>query len=76
MMSVPTSRVLMPQLVVHANSFLPSRPRNSMPDALEKFCPRKCDVPAWMALRSCTIASMVSVCTAPAKRSPAVFSPV
>ena len=47
-----------------------------MPDAFEKFCPRKWDVPAWIALRSCTIASMLKVCTAPGKRSLSVFSPV
>ena len=35
--------------------------------AREKFCPRKWEVPAWIALRSCTIASMVNVCTAPGK---------
>ena len=45
MISVPMSRVLTPQLVVQAYSFLPSRERYWMPDALAKFCPRKCDVP-------------------------------
>ena len=33
-------------------------------------------MPAWIALRSCTIASMQSVCTAPGKRSLSLFSPV
>ena len=70
------SRVLTPQLVVHASSSLPSRDWNLMPLAFAKFCPRKCDVPAWMALRSCTMASMHSVCTAPGKRSLSLFSPV
>ena len=46
---------------------------NSMLRAFEKFCPRKCDVPAWSALRSCIIASMQSVSTAPGKRSLRVF---
>ena len=32
-------------------------------------------MPAWIALRSCTIASMQCVCTAPGKRSLSVFSP-
>ena len=76
MMSVPISRVLTPQLVVQANSFLPSRERYLMPDALAKFWPRKCDVPACTALRSCTIASMQSVSTAPGKRSLALLRPV
>ena len=76
MTSVPMRRVLTPQLVVQPNSFLPSRPTNSMPEALEKFCPRKCEVPAWIALRSCTIASMHRVMSAPGKRSRSVFSPV
>ena len=76
MMTVPMSRVLTPQLVVQAYSCLFSRERNWMPLALAKFCPRKCEVPAWMALRSCTMASMHSVCTAPGKRSASLFSPV
>ena len=33
-------------------------------------------MPACSALRSCIIASMQNVCTAPGKRSPAVFSPL
>ena len=69
-------RVLTPQLVVQANSSLPSRDWNLMPLAFAKFCPRKCEVPAWMALRSCTMASMHSVCTRPGKRSLSLFSPV
>ena len=76
MMSVPMSRVLTPQLVVHACSCLFSRDWNWIPLACAKFCPRKCDVPAWMALRSCTMASMHSVFTAPGKRSLSLFSPV
>src|SRR6185503_1704319 len=47
-----------------------------MPLARAKFWPRKCDVPAWIALRSCTIASIDSVCTAPGKRSLSDFVPV
>ena len=76
MMTVPTSRVLTPQDVVHAYSCLFSREMNLISLAFAKFCPRKCDVPAWIAFRSCTIASMHSVSTAPGKRSPALFSPV
>ena len=76
MISVPMSRVLTPQLVVQASWRLPSRAANSMPEAREKFCPRKCEVPAWMALRSCTMASMQRVLTAPGKRSLSDFSPV
>jgi len=60
MTSVPMVRVLTPHDVVHANCFLLSRPRNSMFAALAKFCPRKCEVPAWIAFRSCTIASTVN----------------
>ena len=44
--------------------------------ALAKFWPRKWLVPACSALRSCIIASMQKVCSAPGKRSPAVFSPL
>ena len=68
-------RVLTPQEVVQANSCLFSRETNWMPLALAKFCPRKWEVPAWMALRSCTMASTVKVFSAPGKRSRAVFSP-
>ena len=76
MMTVPMSRVLMPQLVVQPNSCVPVRDWNWIPLAREKFCPRKCDVPAWIAFRSCTIASMQRVCTAPGKRSLSDFSPL
>ena len=69
MITVPMSRVLTPQLVVQASSSLPWRERNWIPLALAKFCPRKWEVPAWMALRSCTIASMQNVFTAPGNRS-------
>ena len=76
MITVPTIRVVMPQLVVQPNSCFPSRVWNRMPIEREKFCPRKCEVPAWIAFRSCTIASMQSVCTAPGNRSLSDFSPV
>ena len=46
-----------------------------MEEDLAKFCPKKCEVPACSALRSCIIASMVKVDSAPGKRSAAVFSP-
>ena len=76
MINVPIRRVLTPQLVVHACWTDPSRPWNWIPAAFEKFCPRKCDVPAWIALRSWTMASMQYVRRAPGKRSPSLFSPV
>ena len=47
-----------------------------MPLARAKFWPRKWLVPACSALRSCIIASMLNVRSAPGKRSPAVFSPL
>ena len=73
MMAVPMRRVLTPQLVVQANSCVFWRERNWMPLALAKFWPRKWEVPAWMALRSWTMASMVRVRTAPGKRSDSRF---
>ena len=76
MIRPPISRVDTPQVVVQAYSSLPSRDWNLMPEALAKFWPRKWVVPACSALRSCIMASMQYVSTAPGKRSPAVFSPV
>ena len=61
MMSPPISRVVTPQLVAQANSSLFSSFLKVTSNALAKFCPRKCDVPAWSALPSCIIASMQSV---------------
>ena len=75
MIRVPIIRVVIPQLVVQPNSCFPSRVWNWIPLAREKFCPRKCEVPAWIAFRSCTIASVQSVWTAPGKRSLSDFSP-
>jgi carbamoyltransferase len=40
MIIAPTRRVEIPQLVVCANSSLPPRPWNLMPQDFEKFCPR------------------------------------
>ena len=75
MISVPIRRVDTPHDVVQACCRVLSRPRNEMSCAFAKFCPRKCDVPAWMAFMSCTIASTVSVFTAPGNRSFSDFSP-
>ncbi len=41
MMSVPISRVLMPQLVVHANSSLPARDWNLMPAGVREILPEE-----------------------------------
>ena len=57
----PISRVETPQEVVHPNSSLPCSLWNLIPQALEKFCPRKWEVPACRALRSCIMASMQRV---------------
>ena len=58
MISPPISRVLTPQLVAQAYSSLFCSLVNFTSNALAKFCPRKCDVPACSALPSCIIASM------------------
>jgi hypothetical protein len=54
----PTRRVDTPHDVVHACCSTPLSSRNWMPEAFAKFWPRKCEVPACSALRSCIIASM------------------
>jgi hypothetical protein len=46
-----------------------------MSNALEKFCPRSCDVPACSAFPSCISASMQYVVTAPGNFSASVFVP-
>ena len=76
MTRAPTSRVETPQEVVQAKTSCPFWSWNLISWAREKFCPRKCDVPACRALRSCIMASMLNVDTAPGNRSPAVFSPL
>ena len=58
MISPPTSRVDTPHDVVQAYSCSPLSAENLISWALAKFCPRKCDVPACSALRSCIIASI------------------
>ena len=68
-------RVDMPHDVVKAGFLAPSSSVNSIPIALEKFVPRKCDVPDCSALPSCIIASIVRLETAPGKRSASGFSP-
>ena len=75
MISAPIRRVLTPHEVPHTYSSLPSLLANLTSNALAKFCPRKCDVPACNALPSCIRASMQYVSSAPANRSLAVFTP-
>ena len=69
MIRAPIRRVLTPQEVAQTYSILPSLLVNWTSKDLAKFCPRKWDVPAWRALPSCIIASIVRVSRAPAKRS-------
>ncbi len=76
MMSAPIRRVDTPQEVAHTCSNLPSLLVNCTSNALAKFCPRKCDVPACNALPSCINASMVKVSSAPAKRSLSLLLPI
>ena len=59
MMTPPIIRVLTPQLVVFASSSSPAAFWNRMFCAEAKLVPRKCEVPAWSALPSCIIASML-----------------
>ncbi len=75
MMRPPTSRVDAPHEVVQASSRFSSFVWKVMPLARAKFCPRKWLVPAWSAFRSCIMASMQYVSTAPGKRSLSVFLP-
>mmetsp|Transcript_103338 Transcript_103338/g.316260 ORF Transcript_103338/g.316260 Transcript_103338/m.316260 type:complete len:302 (-) Transcript_103338:643-1548(-) len=76
MIVAPISRVDTPQDVAH--TYLKS-PVSSVwyctSKALAKFCPRKCEVPAWMAMPFCASASIVYVSSAPAKRSRSDFRP-
>ena len=53
----PIIRVLTPHDVFQANAISPFSSWNCSSKALEKFCPRLCDVPACNALLSCIIAS-------------------
>jgi hypothetical protein len=50
MISVPTIRVVIPQLVVSQILFPSGLESNA--DRARKILPRKCEVPAWMAFRS------------------------
>jgi hypothetical protein len=50
-------RVETPQLVFHANACSPCSFWNFRSNALAKFWPRLCEVPACSALLSCIIAS-------------------
>ena len=75
MIRPPISRVDTPQLVAQAYSSLPSWFWNFTSNALAKFWPRKWLVPACSALRSCIIASMHSVYTAPGNFWPVALGP-
>jgi hypothetical protein len=59
MITPPIIRVETPQLVVCASSSSPPAFWNRMFCAVEKVVPRKWLVPAWSALPSCIIASML-----------------
>ena len=58
MITPPISRVDTPHDVVQACCTVLSRPWNWMPNALAKFCPRLCDVPACSARPSPISASI------------------
>ena len=58
MITAPISRVETPHEVVQQYSSVPDGLANLISWAWAKFCPRKCDVPAWSALPSCIIASI------------------
>ena len=75
MITAPTSRVVTPQDVVHTYCSVLSRPWNWMSNALAKFCPRLCDVPAWSARPSPISASIEYVREAPANFSLSLFWP-
>mmetsp|Transcript_461 Transcript_461/g.1718 ORF Transcript_461/g.1718 Transcript_461/m.1718 type:complete len:246 (-) Transcript_461:715-1452(-) len=76
MMAAPSRRVDTPHDVAHTGRDSPSASLYLTPKASEKAVPRKCDVPDCRAHPSCIMASMVSVASAPAKRSEGVFSPM
>ena len=75
MISPPTIRVDVPQEVCQAYSRCELGARNSIPNALAKFCPSSCEVPICRALPSPVISSSVIVFVAPANRSRAVLRP-
>ena len=56
---VSSAQARLPQEVVQQNSSRPSAERYLISCALEKFWPRKCEVPDCSALRSCIMASML-----------------
>src|SRR5438105_3193104 len=72
----PIIRVETPQDVFHTYSRPPAAVWYCTVNALAKFCPRLCDVPAWSALLSCISASSAYVRSAPANFSLSVFNPV
>ena len=72
----PTMRVDTPHDVFHANAVSPFSSWNLRSNALAKFCPRLCEVPACSALLSCIIASHEYVRTAPANFSLSLLRPV
>ena len=71
----PIIRVVLPQEVCQAYSWLPSLDRYWMLNALAKFCPNSWLVPIWRALPSPIIPSRVRVLMAPANRSLTVLRP-
>ncbi len=76
MITVPMRRVETPHEVAYTCSSLPSGDWYVTSNALAKFWPRWCEVPAWIARRSCVNASMQYVWSAPANFSLSDLSPV
>ena len=72
----PIRRVDEPHEVVQAYSSVSWADWNLISEALAKFCPKKCEVPAWSPFLSCIMASMHKVSTAPGNLSAAVFLPL
>src|SRR6266581_1649975 len=72
----PIIRVETPHDVLHTYSRPPAAVWYCTLNALAKFWPRLCDVPAWSALLSCISASRAYVRSAPANFSLSVFLPV
>mmetsp|Transcript_25646 Transcript_25646/g.61787 ORF Transcript_25646/g.61787 Transcript_25646/m.61787 type:complete len:331 (+) Transcript_25646:617-1609(+) len=75
MISAPRSLVETPHEVAHTNSLSSLSFVNCTSKAFAKFCPRKCEVPAWRAQPFCIIASIVNVSDAPANLSMSLFRP-
>ena len=75
MITPPIIRLLMPHDVVWQSVTSSFWAVYWMSKARAKLVPMKCEVPAWSARPSRIIASIVNVRSAPANRSPGVFSP-